>query len=304
MIKNDVQDVIKNRHHRQRQQYRCQSCHYQFINQTRKGYAIEQLYAIYAQGKQTRLELSSQIGYSRRYLWQKFDDVIVEPMYASPPLDPVNLIVDATFFGRADGVLVFRANREHLYWQFIQSETIDEMNRGVDQLGQMGYRFKSVTLDGKKGMIKRFQARYQGLPIQLCQFHQAQIIRRYLTFNPKTECGHYLKMIMKDFTSMPAHQFQNLIITWAEIYHDFLAERNEQGQFKHRRLRSARRSLFTNMPYLFTYQNDLIRAIPNTTNSCDGSFAHWKQKIKIHHGLKKHRRHKMINFLLSRFNLP
>ena len=39
--------------------------------------------------------------------------------------------------------------------------------------------------------------------------------------------------------------------------------------------------------------------IPNTTNSCDGSFAHWKQKVKIHRGLRKDRRNKMINYLLN-----
>ena len=82
-------------------------------------------------------------------------------------------------------------------------------------------------------------------------------------------------------------------------YEDFLKERNEQGQFKHRQLRSAFRSLKTNLPYLFTYKKFPALHIPNTTNSCDGSFAHWKQKIKIHRGLRKHRRNKMINYLLS-----
>jgi len=65
------------------------------------------------------------------------------------------------------------------------------------------------------------------------------------------------------------------------------------------RLRSAFRSLRTNLPYLFTCKDLPELDIPNTTNSCDGSFAHWKQKIKIHRGLAKHRRKKMINFLLE-----
>ena len=92
--------------------------------------------------------------------------------------------------------------------------------------------------------------------------------------------------------------FQSLVETAHEKYSDFLKERNENKQFKHKQLRSAFRSLKTNMPYLFTYKNFPELNIPNTTNSCDGSFAHWKQKLKIHRGLTKPRRNKMIDFLL------
>lgn len=82
-------------------------------------------------------------------------------------------------------------------------------------------------------------------------------------------------------------------------YADFLKERNELGQFKHRRLRSVLRSLRSNAPLLFAHQRFPDRAIPTTTNSCDSSFAHWKNKVKIHRGLKPERRSKMIRFLLS-----
>ena len=53
------------------------------------------------------------------------------------------------------------------------------------------------------------------------------------------------------------------------------------------------------MPYLFTYLKYPELNIPNTTNSCDGSFAHCKNKVKIHRGLRKDRRKKMIDYLLS-----
>ena len=93
--------------------------------------------------------------------------------------------------------------------------------------------------------------------------------------------------------------FESRLTSLREQYHGFLIERNEQGQFKHRRLRSAFRSLKSNLPYLFTYKKHPNLNIPNTTNSCDGSFAHWKQKVKIHRGIRKERRNKMINFLLT-----
>lgn len=104
---------------------------------------------------------------------------------------------------------------------------------------------------------------------------------------------------MQCITEVSQDVFASLLETLLEEYTDFLKERNEQGQFKHRRLRSAFRSLKTNLPYLFTHKNYPKLKIPNTTNSCDGSFAHWKQKVKIHRGLTKARRNKMINYLLG-----
>lgn len=194
---------------------------------------------------------------------------------------------------------MFRANGYNLHWRFIETETIAEVSAGLDILDKLGYKIKSATIDGRKGIIKLFETRYPGLPIQLCQFHQAQIIRRYTTNNPKTECGIKLKAIMQCLTEVDYIEFQDLINNLKEEYYDFLKERNENGEFMHRRLRSAFRSLKSNMTYLFTYKNHPELSIPNTTNSCDGSFAHWKQKVKIHRGLSRQRRNKMISFLLN-----
>jgi len=250
-------------------------------------------------GKQTLRELSIQNDISISTLQRKFDRLSIKPIFLSAPAEPVNLVVDATFFSRSDGVLVFRANGKNIYWCFIKSETLREIAQALDVVDSAGWRFKSVTLDGRKGVIQLFKARYPDVPIQLCQFHQSQIIRRYTTTKPKMLCGQELKAIMTCLTATTLDVFQSLVETWHELYADFLKERNENQQFKHRKLRSAFRSLKTNMPYLFTYKNLPELYIPNTTNSCDGSFAHWKQKLKIHRGLVQDRRNKMVNFLLS-----
>lgn len=104
---------------------------------------------------------------------------------------------------------------------------------------------------------------------------------------------------MQTLTEVDYFTFKTQLEMLYEKYNDFLKECNEQGQYKHRKLRSAFRSLRTNLSYLFTYKEFPSLNIPNTTNSCAGSFAHWKQKLKIHQGLRKPRRDKMINYLLS-----
>ena len=218
--------------------------------------------------------------------------------------EPINLIFDGTFFSRTDGIIVYRAHGKNLYWQFVCSESLREIAHGLDVLDGLGYQFKSFTIDGRKGVIQLLKARYPNIPIQLCQFHQTQTIRRYITLNPKTDCGKELKAIMQCLTDTTQPVFQSLVETCHENYADFLKEHNDTKQFKHRQLRSAFRSLKTNMPYLFAYKNFPDLNVPNTTNSCDGSFAHWKQKVKIHRGLRKHRQDKVVNFLLHQGKKP
>ena len=164
---------------------------------------------------------------------------------------PINLLFDGTFFSRSDGLIVYRANAKNLYWQFVKSEKMVNIKAGLRYLTQLEYSFASFIIDGRKGVIQLLKAHYPGIPIQLCHFHQAQIIRRYTTQNPKTDCGKELKAIMKCLTETSEVVFQNLVETWHELWEEFLLERNENGQFKHRRLRSAYRSLKNNRPYLF-----------------------------------------------------
>ena len=100
-----------------------------------------------------------------------------------------------------------------------------------------------------------------------------------------------LKVLSKiEFTD----QFNSL----REKYKDFLKERNEQGQFQHKKLRSAFRSIKTNLPYLFTFQDYPELNIPNTTNSADGSFGQWKYKVRLHRDLNIDRKKQMIDKIL------
>ena len=215
-------------------------------------------------------------------------------------LASVALTFDATFFGRGYGLLIYRAEGRNIYWQEIISERICDMEAGLRHLTAVGWRFSSITIDGRKGAISLIEKLFPGTPIQLCLFHQKAIIRRYLTAHPKTACGCAIKSLMSEIMTLSESDFLARMQAIRDTYADFLKERNELGQFMHRRLRSALRSLRCNASYLFTFQKFPELNIPRTTNSCDGSFAHWKNKIKIHRGLKKERRSKMIQFLLSK----
>lgn len=195
--------------------------------------------------------------------------------------------------------MVFRACKKNLYWQEISSEKIEYYSQGIQFLEDAGYHFKSFTIDGRKGVISLLRSKYPNIPLQFCVFHQKAIVCRYITDNPKTDCGKRLKELIYSLTKTNRDTFTQQLDILKEQYNDFLKEKNNTGQFVHRRLRSAIRSVTVNLPYLFTYKDYPHLSIPNTTNTCDGSFAHWKQKIKIHRGLSKKNRYKMICFFLE-----
>ena len=69
----------------------------------------------------------------------------------------------------------------------------------------------------------------------------------------------------------------------------------------HPRVRSAYRSLMTNLPHLFTYKNHKSIMIHNTTNSIDGGvFSPMKKLLKIHNGFTKSLKLKMVDdYLVS-----
>lgn len=196
-------------------------------------------------------------------------------------------------------MLIYRAEKKNIYWQEIESENLAIIEQGLRHLIAQKWQFSSVTIDGRKGTVSLIKRLFPNVPIQLCIFHQKAIIRRYLTAQPKTLCGKEIRTLVSFMMHIDEDAFLQCLTGIKNDYGDFLKERNEQGQFKHRKLRSALRSLTTNAPLLYTYKNYPELKIPSTTNSCDGSFAHWKNKIKIHRGLSQKRKQKMIQFLLT-----
>lgn len=75
--------------------------------------------------------------------------------------------------------------KKNLYVQDIQNKTIDAYRQGRITLEEQGYILQAVVLDGRPGVRQLFA----DIPVQMCHFHQKQIITRYLTRNPKLEAG-------------------------------------------------------------------------------------------------------------------
>jgi len=244
------------------------------------------------------------MGVCPRTLKNYFDDNCFVTGEIHVPQKPVNVIIDATFFTRSDGVLVVRANSKNLIWKEIETEKVEYYEELILMLEAAGVLFSAFVIDGKRGVLHMLIRKFPDTPVQYCQFHQLQIITRYLSKKPKLEAGKELRRLSLTLTKTDRETFTTELKEWYEKWSDFLAEKTinpitERWHFTHKRLRSAYRSLKTNLPYLFTNLDYPELKIPNTTNSCDGSFAHWKGKLGVHRGLKKERRNKMMNYLLE-----
>jgi len=66
---------------------------------------------------------------------------------------------------------------------------------------------------------------------------------------------------------------------------------------------AAYKSLRRNLPYLFTYKNHPDLNIVNTTNALDGGvFTQLKKLIKLHQGMNRSLKTKMIDYYLVNYN--
>ena len=143
---------------------------------------------------------------------------------------------------------------------------------------------------------------------KMCHFHQKMIIQRYVTRRPKLEASKDLKKIVSRLTSTTQIRFENKLDLWYQEYEEFINEKSinpntRKEQFTHRRLMAAYKSLRRNLPYLFTYKNNPHSQIPNTTNSLDGGvFTQLKKLIKLHQGISRNLKVKLIDDYLVHYN--
>ena len=188
-----------------------------------------------------------------------------------------------------------------VWFKFISFETKFEYQQGLDFLLKLGFEILSVTIDGRIGIPSVFGV----FPIQICQFHQIQIVNRYLTKNPKLQASKELKTIIEDLTIMNQIGFESRFKYYLEINQEFIDEKTinlETGRsiYKHKKLRSAANSIKNNLKYLFTCRNHPSLNIPNTTNHIDGGVnPKLRELVRTHRGLRKDRRNKILSILLN-----
>lgn len=225
--------------------------------------------------------------------------------YELPPFDPAPRImvavIDATKVGYSWMLAVRDPHeRQNVYVQEISSETTFAYQEARDDLYARGFSFSAVVCDGRFVAVPWL---FPNTPIQMCHFHQEQIVIRYLTRNPKLEAGIELLDLVNTLPTTDEASFTDAFKLWSRTWHTFLQEKTvdpETGSWHwtHKRLRQARDSVRAHLPFLFTYQRYPELNIPNTTNSLDGVFRKAKTARGVHPGLTHERQIKLMTAVL------
>ncbi len=142
--------------------------------------------------------------------------------------------MDTTYWKRNFGVILFKdsISKENLLKYYVKTETIRLYQLGIEELILGGYTVLAIVCDGRRGLLSSFGS----TPVQMCQFHQSAIIRRYLTKTPRLIAGIELKEIVKLMPNTDKESFEGALNEWGLKWNDFLNERTtnkESGKSVH-----------------------------------------------------------------------
>jgi hypothetical protein len=256
----------------------------------------DELWSLYSKGKQTYSQLAIQFGCSTKTVQRKLDKVSIVPRKEFSSFAVV--IMDTTYFGRGFGVMVFKNSLDNvvLYKQYVRYETNALYLSGISEISRRGISIQGIVCDGRQGLFGLFG----DIPIQMCHFHQIQIVQRYLTRKPKAQAAIELKKLTLKLTRQTKAEFANSLDNWYLCWSDYINERGKSPStgktyYTHKRLRSAYLSLKRHLQYLFVFEDYKELMIPNTTNALDGQFSDLKNKLRNHNGLSKERKMKFID---------
>jgi len=286
--------TVKNGVRKGTQLYRCQDCGHQF----RAGLEVNEdaLWKAYQQEKQTIRELSERFAKSVSTIKRRLHDIKRE--WVQPPLSGEGFVhLDVTYWGRNFGVLLALDSQtgRPLYMAFVKSETVKDYVDAVCSIKERGYAIRGLIIDGKKSLFKAFS----DYPIQMCQFHMKQIIRRYLTLHPKMFASRELKGLVGKLHKADGIDFKKDYQVWKENWKDTInhksLHKDKKKHYTHQRLRAAMNSLNFYLPYLFTYQRENCKGMPNTNNKIEGTFTDLKKNLNNHSGLTQENRKRFIS---------
>lgn len=284
-----------------RQSYKCKKCWYIWISKSRwkSRINIQKLYIDFSEHKQTYKELWNSHKLSIKTVQKYLDSYC--PIERGTKPKSIILLIDTTYFWTF-GLMVFKDSetKEVLNYKVVDYETNIAYKEWIQELEWDWRIIKAIVCDGRKWLLWWFWE----IPTQMCQFHQRQIIRRYITKTPVLAPNKELNEIMKRLTRTDKWTFEIMLTDRYKDHELFLKEKGInlkwKGYFIHRRTRSAYFSLKRNIKYLFIYQDYLWKLeIPNTTNGLESLFSHIKYKVNLHRWLRKDRKLKLIVSLLK-----
>ena len=231
----------------------------------------------------------------------------------SPPANTVeskghvHLLIDGTYF--ENGLcLILYYNYDIQYVQLFREtnqEKFREIKEDLLNLKKLGTEVYSVTCDGHKSIMKAVAKIFPNAIIQRCVVHVKRQIKNYLGAKPQIaqakELLYFSRQITHINTLEHAHQWLAEVHRWYTVHETFINQKsvNEttgRSWYTHKHMHQAATHLINAIPYLFGYLND--DQIPKSTNQIEGYFAHLKEKLTLHRGLRFEAKKNFIKWYL------
>ena len=280
--------------------YKCKECGRRFSGGNRRDKS--QVITDYVEGKQTINQLATKYGVSSKTISRDLKGMRYVQKISKDK--EVTIQMDTTYWGRNFGLMVIKdALRKKILWRkYVTHETISDYVEGVRWLKSKGFRIYGAVIDGMRGLAQALP-----FPVQLCQFHQMLMVRRYLTQEPELDASRELLELVNNITNMDKESFVGAFGEWYDRNKDVVNERVHDRRIKRKtppymrpRLRSAYLSIKRNMPLLWTFYDHPELGIPNTNNGLEGVFSDIKTKLRVHSGISREHRKKLIDEYLMR----
>lgn len=206
--------------------YKCKDCGRQFLGGRRRDKS--QVITDYVDGKQTIEQLAVKYGVNERTIRRDLEGMRYVHKIARNK--DVTIQMDTTYWGRNFGLMVIRdALRGNVLWhKYVRHETIAQYVEGVDWLKSNGFRIRGIVIDGMKGLPQALKP----IRVQMCQFHQMLIVRRYLTQDPDLEASQELLNLINIITRTDKESLIGAFDDWYEKYKDVINERIHDKRIK------------------------------------------------------------------------
>ena len=288
-----------------RQRFMCRKCRKTWTSKPHPQVLSEKIWHDLVFHNLNTEELANKYGVCTRTIRNRLD------LYNPPEIVPdetdksVTVIaMDVTFFRRSWGVLtvIDAHSGKALYEAETRGyETVYDYEKAIQTLHNYDVYPKAAVVDGKKGVIEMLEE--HGVYVQMCQFHQKKIVRRYISNNPDLIENRSLKELSDSLTHVHRSMFERMVYVWRVVNYSWIQEKtyfeNGKWEYKHGKTRSAINSLFRNLPYLFTFEIYPELDIPNTNNKIEGIHSELKRRLANHRGLKKEQKIRFIRIFLS-----
>lgn len=223
----------------------------------------------------------------------------------APVCDEIHHVVhvDGIWLGRKAVILIAATKDYVIGWHLARSESSQSWAALMLRIAPPDV----VVTDGGNGFEKAKRVVWPHTKVQRCTFHAFCQVKRCTTTRPKLQAGVELYSIAKNL--MHIDDLANAAIwladfsNWCTRWENFLKEKtiiDRRSQYKHERLRKARRGLekLARSGTLFTYlEENLVEGglIPATNNQIEGGVnRQLRDLLREHRGMSLTRRIKAV----------